>query len=55
MKIINLKIDKFRKLENVDFKIDGGIVIEKYPNWKINRNENYSYENDKDWDILDLK
>ncbi len=38
-----------------DFEIDGGIVIEKYPNWKINRNENYSYENEKDWDILDLK
>lgn len=37
-----------------DFEIDGGIVIEKYPNWKINKNENYSYENEKDWGILDL-
>lgn len=37
-----------------DFKIDGGIVIEKYPNWKINRNENYSYENEKDWENLKL-
>lgn len=38
-----------------DFKIDGGIVIEKYPNWKINRNEKYSYENEKDWEVLDFK
>jgi len=38
-----------------DFEIDGGIVIEKYPDWKINRKENYSYENEKDWEILNLK
>ena len=38
-----------------DFKIDGGIVIEKYPDWKINRKENYFYENEKDWEILNLK
>jgi len=35
-----------------DFEIAGGIVIEKYPVWKINRKENYSYENEKDWEIL---
>lgn len=38
-----------------DFKIVGGIVIEKYPNWGINDKKNYVYENNKDWDILDLK
>jgi len=38
-----------------DFEISGGIVIEKYPDWKINRKENYSYENEKDWEFLDLK
>lgn len=37
------------------FEIIGGIVIEKYPNWSINSKENYVYENEKDWDILDLK
>lgn len=37
-----------------DFEIDGGIVIEEYPSWKINRKENYSYENEKDWNFLDL-
>lgn len=35
-----------------DFEIDGGIVIGKYPNWKINRSEKYSYENEKDWEFL---
>ena len=38
-----------------DFEIDGGIVIEKYPDWKINRKENYSYKNEKDWELLSLK
>jgi len=37
------------------FEIIGGIVIEKYPNWSINRKKIYVYENDQDWDILDLK
>ena len=37
------------------FEIVGGIVIEKYPDWKINENENYVYENEKDWEVLDLK
>lgn len=38
-----------------DFEIIGGIVIEKYPNWKINRNEKYVYEKDDNWEVLDLK
>ena len=38
-----------------NFEIIGVIVIEKYPNWKINRNEKYVYENEKDWGTLDLK
>lgn len=37
------------------FKIIGGIVIEKYPNWIINRKENYVYESEKDWEILELE
>jgi type III restriction enzyme len=37
------------------FEISGGIVIEKYPNWIINKNEKYVYENQEDWEILDLK
>lgn len=37
------------------FEIIGGIVIEKYPNWVTNKKKSYVYENDKDWDILDLK
>ena len=37
-----------------DFEIIGGIVIEKYPNWKINSNENYVYENEKDWKLLEI-
>jgi hypothetical protein len=37
------------------FELSGGIVIEKYPNWIINKNEKYVYENQKDWEILDLK
>jgi len=37
------------------FEIIGGIVIEKYPNWSINRKKTYVYENDQDWDTLDLK
>jgi type III restriction enzyme len=37
-----------------DFEIDGGIVIEKHPDWKINRKENYIYENTNDWERLKL-
>ena len=36
------------------FEIIGGIVIEKYPEWKINENEIYVYENDEDWTSLEL-
>ena len=37
------------------FSIIGGIVIEKYPDWKINKNEKYVYENENDWENLDIK
>jgi len=37
------------------FEIIGGIVIEKYPNWSINRKKTYVYENDQDWDILSIQ
>jgi len=37
------------------FEIIGGIVIEKYPNWSINRKKTYVYENDRDWDILSIQ
>lgn len=35
-----------------DYQIIGGIAIKKYPNWLINRNENYVYENTADWEVL---
>lgn len=35
-----------------DFEIVGGIVIEKYPNWIINKKDNYIYENKIDWENL---
>ena len=38
-----------------DFEIDGGIVIEKYPDWKINRKENYSGEYDLLYQISNKK
>lgn len=37
-----------------NFEIIGGIVIEKYPNWKINKSDNYVYEDETDWDVLAL-
>lgn len=37
------------------FEIVGGIVIEKYPEWKINESDNYVYENEKDWVDLGIK
>jgi len=36
------------------FQIIGGIIIEKYPHWKINKKENYVYENESDWEILEF-
>jgi type III restriction enzyme len=52
----NMALQKWIKKNKTkyDFELDGGIVIEKYPNWVINRKEKYVYENDKDWDILTL-
>ncbi|MFH1402447.1 MAG: DEAD/DEAH box helicase family protein [Patescibacteria group bacterium] len=38
-----------------NFEITGGIVIEKYPNWSINRKKAYVYENEQDWDILSIQ
>jgi type III restriction enzyme len=40
------------KQKKYKFQIVGGIVIEKYPNWKMNTKEEYIYENDKDWEVL---
>ncbi|OHE15935.1 MAG: restriction endonuclease subunit R [Sulfurimonas sp. RIFOXYB2_FULL_37_5] len=37
-----------------DFEIIGGIVIEKYPSWIINKQDNYVYENEKDWKLLEI-
>jgi type III restriction enzyme len=37
-----------------DFEIDGGIVIEKYPSWNINRESNYIYGNENDWKIFNF-
>jgi hypothetical protein len=37
------------------FGIIGGIVIEKYPDWKINERDDYVYENEKDWKSITIK
>lgn len=37
------------------FDIVGGIVDFKHPNWRINKKENYVYENEDDWDNLMFK
>lgn len=37
------------------FEISGGIAIEKYPSWNINKQDNYVYENKEDWEILNIK
>ncbi|MBU1730268.1 DEAD/DEAH box helicase family protein [Patescibacteria group bacterium] len=36
------------------FEIIGGIIIEKYPIWNINKKEEYVYENEKDWETLEV-
>ncbi len=54
--------DKSKALQNwikenqikYDFEIVGGIVIEKYPNWRINTKDNYVYENENDWEVLKI-
>ena len=40
------------KKNNYDFEIIGGIADYKHPNWRINKQENYVYENESDWEIL---
>ena len=35
-----------------DFEIIGGIMDFKHPNWRINKKDNYVYENESDWVIL---
>lgn len=40
------------KKETYDFEIIGGIVDFKHPNWRINKKDNYVYENESDWVIL---
>lgn len=40
------------KQQKYNFEIIGGIVIEKYPNWKINRSREYIYEKESDWENL---
>ncbi|KLL03231.1 MAG: Type III restriction enzyme, res subunit family [Mycoplasmataceae bacterium RV_VA103A] len=42
------------KQQKYNFEIIGGIVIEKYPNWKINRSNQYIYEKEGDWESLNL-
>ncbi len=50
----NNAFQKWKKIKqkNYDFKIIGGIVIEEYPNWKINTKEDYVYKNKEDWENL---
>jgi len=40
------------KKDEYDFEIIGGIADFKHPNWRINRKENYVYENKNDWEVL---
>lgn len=40
------------KKETYDFEIVGGIMDFKHPNWRINKKDNYIYENESDWEIL---
>lgn len=40
------------KKETYDFEIIGGIMDFKHPNWRINKKDNYVYENENDWEIL---
>ncbi len=42
------------KQTRYNFEIIGGIVIEKYPNWKINRSNEYVYEKEDDWENLNF-
>lgn len=42
------------KREVYDFEIIGGIVEYKHPSWRINKKENYVYENEKDWEFLNF-
>ena len=52
--------DKSNALQNwikqskYNFETTGGIVIEKYPNWKINRSNEYTYEKGSDWEDLNF-
>lgn len=36
------------------FKIIGGIIEYKHPNWKINKQLKYVYENSNDWECFDI-
>ncbi|KLL03089.1 MAG: type III restriction endonuclease subunit R [Mycoplasmataceae bacterium CE_OT135] len=42
------------KQPKYSFKIVGGIVVEKYPNWKINKSNDYIYEKESDWENLNF-
>ncbi len=42
------------KKDKYAFEIIGGIADFKHPNWRINRKENYVYENEKDWEVLEF-
>ena len=42
------------KKSKYGFAMLGGIVIKKYPNWKINKKMDYVYENENDWENLVL-
>lgn len=35
--------------KNYKFKIEGGIVIYEHPNWKINQNDKYKFNDESNW------
>jgi type III restriction enzyme len=40
------------KKDKYSFEIIGGIIDFKHPSWRLNRKENYVYENESDWEEL---
>ncbi|QQR93885.1 DEAD/DEAH box helicase family protein [bacterium] len=42
------------KKASYDFEIMGGIADFKHPSWRINKKENYVYENERDWENLEF-
>ena len=51
---MHFKNELKKKQSKYNFEIVGGIVIEKYPHWKINRIKEYVYEKENGWENLNF-